>query len=131
MPTLGDRVKKLREENNMSQIDVAKRTGISRSNIGKIENNLISPNCNAVAELARLFNVTTDWLILGESLSQSIRPEDAELLAMYHALSRDDKLKVEGFISALQPVGNSQQHQNPKSSRSKNTDGTAAAIETA
>lgn len=55
----------IREKLKLKQEDVAKITGISRSNIGKIENDQINPNCSAVLELAKLFNVTTDWLITG------------------------------------------------------------------
>ncbi len=65
MDTLGKRVKMMREKLKLKQEEVAKITGISRSNIGKIENNQIVPNCNAILELAMLFNVTTDWLITG------------------------------------------------------------------
>lgn len=65
MNSLGKRVKMMREKLNLKQEEVAKITSISRSNIGKIENDQIIPNCNAALELAKLFNVTTDWLITG------------------------------------------------------------------
>lgn len=65
MDNLGERVKAMREKLKMTQEEVAKNTNISRSNIGKIENNQIVPNCNAILELSKLFGVTTDWLITG------------------------------------------------------------------
>jgi len=63
--SLGKRIKMMREKLKLKQEEVAKITGISRSNIGKIENDQIIPNCNAALGLAKLFNVTTDWLITG------------------------------------------------------------------
>ena len=65
MNTFGKRVRMLREKLNLKQEVVANKTGISRSNIGKIENDQIIPNCNAALNLAIFFNVTTDWLITG------------------------------------------------------------------
>ena len=66
--SLGKRVKQMREKLKLSQDEVANLTGISRSNIGKIENDKINPNCSAVFELSKLFKVSTDWLISGEEL---------------------------------------------------------------
>ncbi len=62
---LGERVKAMREKLKMTQEEVAQKTNISRSNIGKIENNQIVPNCNAILELSKVFGVSTDWLITG------------------------------------------------------------------
>lgn len=66
MNTLGQRIKFLREKANMSQHEVSKFTGISRSNVGKIENDKIVPNCDAIVEISKLFKVSTDFLLLGK-----------------------------------------------------------------
>lgn len=71
MSSLGYRVRAMREKLNLTQSQVSEITKISRSNIGKIENDQIVPNCNAILAFARLFNVSTDYLIKGDDETDS------------------------------------------------------------
>lgn len=67
MNTLGERIKYLRKSSNTSQDTLSRETGISRSNISKIESNGIDPSANAVMAIARFFRVSSDWLLTGEN----------------------------------------------------------------
>lgn len=67
MNTLGERIKYLRKSSSTSQETLSKETGISRSNISKIESNGIDPSANAVMAIARFFRVSSDWLLTGEN----------------------------------------------------------------
>ncbi|MDE6210436.1 MAG: helix-turn-helix domain-containing protein [Clostridia bacterium] len=60
------RLKKLRISKNLSQDQLAKRTGLTQTSINHWENGKCQPNANAIVALARYFDVTTDYL-LGES----------------------------------------------------------------
>ena len=66
MNTLGDRIKFLRTRSNMSQLDFANLIDISRSNISKIEANLISPSADAIKSISSKFEVSADWLLTGD-----------------------------------------------------------------
>lgn len=63
---LGNRIKKLREEKNMRQEELAKVLSISPSAIGMYERDEREPNDDLKLKLANFFNVSTDYL-LGKS----------------------------------------------------------------
>lgn len=71
MNTLGERLKFLRTQLKLSQDEVSQGTGISRSNISKIESNSLSPTAPAIAALSKFLNISADWLLTGESFTQN------------------------------------------------------------
>lgn len=60
-----ERLKELRLEKNLSQLELAKAIGFSQSSIVYWETGQRVPNAQAVIILARFFEVSTDYL-LGE-----------------------------------------------------------------
>lgn len=62
---VGERILKLRKENNISQEELGFKINVSRQTISKWENNESSPDLNNLKSLAKLFNVSTDYLING------------------------------------------------------------------
>ena len=58
-----ERLRELREERNLSQVQLAKLTGISQAGIAHWENQQRVPNANVVVLLADFFEVTTDYLL--------------------------------------------------------------------
>lgn len=67
MNTIGDRIIFLREKNNISQRKLAKDLGLSSGNISSYENNKRIPSTETVIALANYFNISTDWILKGES----------------------------------------------------------------
>lgn len=64
--TISERLKNLRKLNNLSQDDVAKYLGIQRTTISQYESSdLIPPTLNVI-KLAKLYNVTTDYILCYE-----------------------------------------------------------------
>lgn len=61
-----ERIKELRKQRNMSQMDLAVATGISQSAIAKWELGKTEPTATAIITLSRFFGETTDYL-LGET----------------------------------------------------------------
>ena len=60
---IADKVKLLRESNNLTQNDVAKRLGITRSSVNAWEMGISVPSTMYIVELARLFSVSTDYIL--------------------------------------------------------------------
>ncbi len=85
MDTIGQRIRFLRKKNGIHQIDLARETGISRSNISKIESNDIKPASNSIVAIADYFRVSTDWLLKGEEYQEAL----AEAEASYNAKPTD------------------------------------------
>ncbi|MDE6411368.1 MAG: helix-turn-helix domain-containing protein [Clostridia bacterium] len=63
MENFATRLKELRTEKNLSQVQLSKATGLSRSVIGYWESGKKHPTSPAIITLAKYFNVTTDYLL--------------------------------------------------------------------
>ena len=62
----------------MSQTELAKSAGVSQTTVTAWENNKAEPSSSAIAQLADIFNVTTDYL-LGRPDKQETKKDDVEL----------------------------------------------------
>lgn len=61
--TLADRIKTLREKSGLTQAEVARILGLTRSGVNAWEMGLSVPSTQYVVELAKKFNVSTDYLL--------------------------------------------------------------------
>lgn len=64
--SLGDKLSKLRKENNYTQEQLADILGVSRQAISKWESNLTYPETDKLVRISKLFHCTTDYLLLDE-----------------------------------------------------------------
>jgi transcriptional regulator with XRE-family HTH domain len=74
--TIGNIIKQRRIEQNITQIDLAKRIGVSRQTISNWENDKTLPDIDYIIELAQLFNLSVDQLLIIDS--QSISPTEIQ-----------------------------------------------------
>ncbi|MBR2496073.1 MAG: helix-turn-helix transcriptional regulator [Clostridia bacterium] len=58
-----NRLKELRKTNNLSQMQLAEKTGFSQSAIAKWELGKTEPTASAIIALAGFFGETTDFLL--------------------------------------------------------------------
>lgn len=59
----GERLKELRKEYKLSQMELADYTGISQSAIAKWELNKTEPTASALITLSKFFNESVDYLL--------------------------------------------------------------------
>ncbi|MGN1416989.1 MAG: helix-turn-helix domain-containing protein [Oscillospiraceae bacterium] len=64
--TLGEKLSKLRRENNYTQEQLADILGVSRQAISKWESNISYPETDKLIRMSRMFGCTTDYLLLDE-----------------------------------------------------------------
>ena len=64
--TFGEKIQALRKSRGWSQEQLAEQIGVSRQALSKWENGTAIPDTNNVVQLAKLFGVTTDYLLLDE-----------------------------------------------------------------
>ena len=57
------RIKKLREQSNLTQSALAKRLGISRSSVNAWEMGISVPSTQYIVELSQIFGISTDYLL--------------------------------------------------------------------
>jgi len=89
--TIGERIKQARKTRRLTQAELAQAIGVRQEQITRWEKGLISPAKVHLAELARVFDCTTDWLlgIDAENGTQrravELTPDERQLLELYRA----------------------------------------------
>lgn len=79
--TVGGRIQKLREENNMTQAALAEELHLeNKSSISRYESNRSTPTPELFVEMARLFGTTTDYILSGEMPARSSKLMQAEAI---------------------------------------------------
>ena len=58
-----NRIRELREKNNLRQADVALKTGIDQRSLSNYETGKTNPDSYTIIKLADFFNVTCDYLL--------------------------------------------------------------------
>ena len=61
--TICERIKELRLEHNLSQMELAKALNMSQSAVAKWELGKTEPTATAIIRLAQLFNESADYLL--------------------------------------------------------------------
>lgn len=60
---IADRIKFLREQHNLTQTDLARNLGITRSSVNAWEMGISTPSTQYIVELSSIFRVSTDYLL--------------------------------------------------------------------
>lgn len=60
---IAEKIKQLRLSTNKTQSDIAKQLGITRSSVNAWEMGISIPSTSYIIELAKLFGVSTDYLL--------------------------------------------------------------------
>ena len=76
---IGERIRKLRRENHLSQVQVAEDLCISQAAYSLIENSQNGIVADHVIRLSGLYGVTTDYILKGNSMLLEISPENGFL----------------------------------------------------
>ena len=60
---IADKIKILREKSSMTQAELARKRGVTRSGVNAWEMGITTPSTQYIVELALLFQVSTDYLL--------------------------------------------------------------------
>ena len=105
MDSLGERIKQLRKQANMSQTDLANQVGISYAQVGRYETKGVQPPAEVLKKIADALNSTVDFLING-SANQKAQAVlvDSELLRQFQYVEQmndADKKVIMTLIDAF------------------------------
>lgn len=64
---IGDRIRECRKEKDLTQEELAEQLSVSSNTISKIENGQQIFKIDKLSQLARVFEVTTDYLLYGKA----------------------------------------------------------------
>lgn len=116
MNTIGDRIKFLRNKEKLSMEQLANKIklpiiksgqievntkSVSSATISNAENNKHSPSLELIIALAKYFDVTLDWLVLGE-VQMNLEKETRELVNEYILSQERTKIREEYILKAKQ-----------------------------
>lgn len=94
---IGDKIKLLRTERNMSQKELAKAISISASAIGMYEQKRRFPDIDTVIRLSSFFHVSTDYLLL-EDCERPLSADEIRWLKLYREIPPEERTECVGFI---------------------------------
>lgn len=99
MTNLGEKLRKLRQEKKLSLDDMADATKSSKSYLWELEKGTKNPSAEKLAELAKFFGVTLDYLMDKEEA----RPIDTaqKIFNRVNRLSTEDQEKIDQFIELM------------------------------
>ena len=78
--SIGNKIKKYRELNKMTQKDIAEILGVEPATISKYEAGTIEPSIESLKRLAETFNITVDELIKDEEKFDITKIDVLEIL---------------------------------------------------
>lgn len=71
---LSERITLARKQAGLSQEQLGEKLGVSRQAVSKWESGQTNPDVAYVAEMCRLFGVSSDWLLLGQETDRGREP---------------------------------------------------------
>ncbi len=87
MKMIAERIKTLREYAGLSQAQLAKRLNVTRSSVNAWEMGLSTPTMQYVVDMAKLFHVSSDYILCIESdLTLSLRDYSNEEISLIMSL---------------------------------------------
>lgn len=67
--TMAERLQRLRKEHHFSQEQLAEKLQVSRQAVSKWENGQTAPDLNNIITMSNLYEVTTDYILIGKERS--------------------------------------------------------------
>lgn len=87
MTQVAQQIKSLRTAKNMSQDDLAEKLYISRQAVSKWENGEATPDIDKLVQLAEIFGVSLDYLVLGKEPEKEIVVEQLGKMNVWEFLA--------------------------------------------
>jgi transcriptional regulator with XRE-family HTH domain len=89
MSSFGSRIKRLRQERDWTQVELAEKCGVHQKQISAYERGVNVPSTDVLIKLAEVFGVTLDYLAF-ETKGQPglLNLQDRELLRRFEAVDR-------------------------------------------
>lgn len=102
---MGERLRRLRREKNLSQMELGQAAGLHYTHVGRLERGSASPTAGVLQRLASALDVSVEYLLEGTE-DQAVRAkiEDRELLRQFQEVERlpvEDKQVVKTLLEAL------------------------------
>lgn len=105
MKKLGDRIQDLRKQKGLTQEALAKKVGVSLTQMARYETKGVQPPADTLMKLANIFGTTVDYIVNGATEDKAkAQLKDAELLQQFkevELLTDKDKSIIKTLIEAF------------------------------
>jgi transcriptional regulator with XRE-family HTH domain len=98
---LGDKITMIRKQKNMSQVELAEKTTISRDGISKYERGDIVPSVEYAKRIADTLGVSLDYLVSEDAKDDALDKDAIKRIKDIQKLPEQEKEKVLTVIDAL------------------------------
>lgn len=95
--SIASRMKRVREESDLSQREFARKIGCAHAMISRIEAGTLKPSERLLKKVAKAFRVDYSWLLIGVEYSEDQVDEDMETIDKYlrsNDLAREQVLRL-------------------------------------
>lgn len=94
------RIKEIRKDAKLTQIEFGKRIGVKGNTITNYETNLRTPTDAVILSICREFSINEDWLRYGKGEMHIAKTRDEEIAEAFADIQLADDFRYK-FISAL------------------------------
>ena len=97
MASLGERIRQLREESEMTGEQLGKKLNVSKQSISKWENDTSNPDIDTIRKIASIFNTTVDYLSGDSDIRNPYITEGIEIKEeqeKYNVTKLDDDISI-------------------------------------
>jgi transcriptional regulator with XRE-family HTH domain len=103
---LNNKIKELREQQNLKQEELAEKLNLTRRRISTYERNESEPDIQTLKDIAKYFNISTDWLLELSDIKnrENLSVEEQQLINNFRELKENEKFQVIGFIQGLKSI---------------------------
>ncbi|WP_243124838.1 helix-turn-helix domain-containing protein [Clostridium cuniculi] len=98
---LGDKIKDLRKDRNLTQVQLAKEIGIAQSTLGMIEKNRTPAGRKTLIKLADFFGVTVDYLLSDDIDNKEINIDDVKNVKLSKRAEKDIEKALQQTLEDL------------------------------
>lgn len=99
--TFGERVRDCRKQKGITLEEIEEATGLSNSNLSKIERNRTSPSLDAAVLISDFLNEPLDYLAKGIVKYNEPDPDIKDLINSYKLLNKDNQHALKTYMSFL------------------------------
>src|SRR5271167_4028694 len=101
MPSVGDRIREIREEMGMKQDVLAERAGLSKGFLSDVENNKRNVGSQNLLKIANVLGASVDYLLRGE-VTETANPEPVIIPSELSQAAEELELSYAATIELLE-----------------------------
>ncbi|MFX3636668.1 MAG: helix-turn-helix domain-containing protein [Candidatus Pristimantibacillus sp.] len=97
LSTLGERIRGIRKNNQLNQIEFANMIGVSQGTLSELEQDKYKPSVDILIVIQEKFRVGLEWLLIGsaeDTYSINLNEKENKLISGFRKLNNDDQDEI-------------------------------------